>query len=49
MRNVQVPLLPQIETDVNPRDKVLKCRIRWMSPKQVRLRREDGTVITFEV
>eukprot|EP00945_MAST-04E_sp_MAST-4E-sp1_P001878 g1878.t1 len=41
--------LPKVETEVNPRDKVLKCRIRWMSPKQVRLRREDGNVISFDL
>ena len=39
----------KIDGPIVPQDALLKCRIQWMSPKQLKLRRENGKLSTIDI
>ena len=43
-----IPLTP-INTATTAQDALLKCRIQWMSPKQLKLRRENGKLTALDI
>ena len=43
-----IPLTP-INTPTTAQDALLKCRIQWMSPKQLKLRRENGKLTALDI
>ena len=39
----------KIDGPIVPQDALLKCRIQWVSPKQLKLRRENGKLSTIDI